>query len=453
MITEFRDFPTPQNPSSPASFSEVDWKDFVQLFESGNSNFELLYGQYFNCNSTPDSPGPTREYWFRTKSAADEDPYLVLHVHFKKGASHIVGNPAETFKWITQVNARWSIGANLHPDLLHKYCKKLGRSIGKSGLNLTGKHKQCWPRGGLGSGWAAFDTVEVEQWVELTLGTNTSLSGSADEQTQFRAAFANAYIVDSTDTLSTEPCVAAALDAGDFSKVGAIVLFHITRSAAGDKYNALTVKKGKFKITCPSFASVSKISIKGDTVDVVTVTNSARLPCNTPDEQTAFRKQVITELFISDTPAACNMGDFSIKRVMFKVERSKAGKKYKKKIADKNGELGPAGPFRRVRVVTAYQAAEQGWDYEGTTATPPQFPPFLTKSDGSPNIGKHDDIVLATTDALKRILLYAEVERARSEPSGGFDHSFGRGDWRGKSEGGGGGGGGGGEEQNETTKQ
>jgi hypothetical protein len=237
----------------------------------------------------------------------------------------------------------------------------------------------------------------------------------------FRQAFAGEYGFDT----------AAFCTPGDFTPKTAV--FQVTRSAAGVAYGKLKVKtlhgdrkrwKFKAKFAHIQAAVKERFYDKGD-LDFVTVTFSDGLfDRSTPAE---LRDFFITEFDIADD-AACDDGDFRATEVVFVIDRNKAGARFATLMDsikyDINGggrptqwcgALSKRGPFEEVTACTAYRATTLGWDYSRSW----EIPPFPTE--------KTDDCVelLATTSALQKILIGAELIRKAREPPGGYDYTTG----------------------------
>jgi hypothetical protein len=419
-----------QIPSTPEQFAIADWRRFEAQFAEGidpdndavNGNFELVFMQYFNCNGNEGSPGPTREAWFRAKGAKTTSPYVVLHIHYRKQLNHKVDNAAVTFKWVTHVNARWSSSAASTNH--HTYCPEVGRMVAEKGLNLTGKHSHCRPKGSVGTGWQenCTDIVSVSPWNELGVSTNGLGVSTVGEREVFRTQFAAEFGISDLGACSSAAVVK-------------VVMFRVNRSRAGRGYNTLLVKSGCFQKDFVSFCSAKKKALPGTGDDAVTVTvvfNDANargkgalaleLAYTSTVDQVAFRQRFMVEFSIANDPAACDDGEFGTQEtVAFHVHRAGAGDTYKKRIADKNGQLGVSGPFKRTKVSTTYKARVEGWDYWNIA----EVPTFPEDPDGArPRI----EPLLATSDTLQRLLIFAESVRALHDPGSPFTNE--RAAWR-----------------------
>jgi hypothetical protein len=322
---------TAQTIDFPPPFKALDWADFVSRWHA----CELVHGIYFNCG-----PGPTREFWFEDKSPGktQADPYVVLHIHYRKRADGKVPNSAEALKWVTHVNARWSTKADKSNK--NTYCDALGRSIPSTSesLNLTGKHPYCSQdgiSGAVGTGWCLYDYVTVNNMQRLPTGTFV-------EQQVLR----NHFLVEFGGIID------AACTSGVFNSE---VEFDVKRDEAGANYaGKLAMVNGQMpsRQGKSNFGKVSKSS-DGD-YDTLKVRNYAFLT-RTVKEQEAAKVFFLEERKIN--PAACTNATFA-DDITFNVNREQAGVAYTALVAV-GGKLSDTASFRASCVSKSSQKGKE----------------------------------------------------------------------------------------------
>jgi hypothetical protein len=149
-----------------------------------------------------------------------------------------------------------------------------------------------------------------------------------------------------------------------------------------------------------------------------------------PADQAALLRLLIADLDIKNPAKACSKGDFTAKNVGFRIDRAVAGARYNTLIGQKKGNLVPKAPFSKLDTTTVYKAAKPGWDYMNVDRVPP-FPDYPQGETAAPTKKSANNDLLANTNALHRILEFAEQIRVQNEPPGGFDYSNTKGPWRG----------------------